>query len=809
MTNRRPDALPRFHGCKTRIALIGCIAAALWSACATMPAHAAATPSPGTESSQAAEPPQAAAIAIPLPQVAAEADATTLELRKLASDRRSGGVLERIDADVPALTREVDVRARENRSILAQRPSLEILRDLDVRWQDLRATLAAYSDRLKEIIAGVDRDLDAVEKLDRTWTATLALARQEKAPDELVQRAQSLLSEIAAVRKTVTAQRTSALRVQTRVSELELRVTEALQANRRARDATVEQMFSRDSAPLWHPIWREKAAERISAGAADTFRRQWTILQIYLQPRAALGLVQIALLGILTAVFFGVRRRFASLVEQEPGLRRVATVVEHPVASALILTLMVTPWIYPQAPRLLWAMNGVAMLVPTIIVLRRLVSAYLVASLYAVLAFFFVDQVRAVSASIDIVPRLLLMMEMVAAVAFLLWFRRKSTKDSVTRHSSPLGVAAMTAAVLCTGAALANAMGNVALSNLVGNAVLDSMYVGLVLYTVVQLLDALLVIAMRARPLNALGMVRTHRPLLRRRTKRVLQWVAGAIWALYLLDRLAIRDRVLEGVRAALDAQLSLGEIDISLSSVLAFFLAVWAAFLISRFLRFVLNEEVFPRTHLSRGIPYAITPTIHILIIALGFIIAMGVIGMEMTQFTILASAFTIGVGFGLQNIFNNFVSGLIVLFERPVQVGDVIQIDNDIGVVERIGIRATVVRTTNRSEIIVPNGKLISDRVVNWTLSGRQRIIEVPLSVVLQSDPTQVIAVLEAMAKKHPSVLQNPPPEAILTRAGPDWMGFELRAASAEVERWTTVRSELGASAITALREAGITLR
>lgn len=795
-----------------KIAVIAYIATALWSICATMPAHAAAAPLPGTEKSQEAQP-QSAAIPIALPQVAAEADATTLELRRLASDRRSDGVLESIDANLPGLTREVDVRARESRSILAQRPSLELLRDLDVRWQDLRATLSAHSERLKGVIAGLERDVDSLEQLERTWTATLALARQENAPDELVQRAQSLLSEIAALRKTVTEQRTSALRAQTRVSELELRVTEALQANRRARDATVAQMFSRDSAPLWQSNWRENAAQRISVGATDSFGRQWTILQIYFAPRAGRALAQVALLGVLTAVFFGVRRRFASFVEQEPGLRRIAAVVEHPIASALILTLLVTPWIYPQAPRLLWAISGVAMLVPTIIVLRKLVSDYLVAPLYAVLAFFFVDQVRAVSASIDIIPRLLLMLEMIAAVAFLLWFRRKATRDShpdlAMRRSSPLAVAALTAAVLCTAAALANAVGNVALSNLVGNAVLDSMYVGLVLYTVVQLLDALIVIAMRVRPLNALGMVRAHRPLLRRRTKRVLQWVAGAIWALYLLDRLAIRDRVLEGLRAVLDAQLSLGEIDISLSSVLSFVLAVWAAFLISRFIRFVLNEEVFPRTHLSRGIPYAITRAIHFLIIALGFIIAMGVIGMEMTQFTILASAFTIGVGFGLQNIFNNFVSGLIVLFERPVQVGDVIQIDNDIGVVERIGIRATVVRTTNRSEIIVPNGKLISDRVVNWTLSGRQRIIEVPVSVVLQSDPAQVISVLEAMAKKHPSVLQNPPPEAILTRAGPDWMGFELRAASAEVERWTTVRSELGASAIAALRDAGIALR
>jgi small-conductance mechanosensitive channel len=801
-----------------KIGAIAHIAIALASVCAPLAAQAAAPPATAAAQAQEGQAQEGQAqtqtpAPIALAQVAAEADAATLELRKLRSDRRWGGVLEGTDRSLPALMRDVDARARESREILSQRPSLELLRDLDDRWQAVRDTLAVRLRRLNDVAAALDRDLQSLERLDRTWSATLTLARQEKAPGELVQTVQSLLAEISAVRKTVAAQRTEALRLQARVSDLDLRVTQALQANRRARDATVDQMLSRDSAPLWYPNWRESAAERISSGAAETFGRQWVILKLYLQPRVSHALAQVALLGILSALFFGVRRRLARLVEHEPGLQRVATVVEHPIAAALVLTLLATPWIHPQAPRLLWAASGVALLVPTIVVLRRLVTAYLVAPLYAVLAFFFVDQVRAVSASIDIVPRLLLMLEMVAALAFLIWFGRKADTDTraaaAAHRSSALRVAAMLALILCAAAAIANALGFVALANLVGNAVLGSMYVGLVLYTAVQILDALAVIAMRVRPLTQLGMVQTHRALLRQRTRRALQWIAAIAWFAYLLDRLAIRDRVLEAMGAALDAQVSLGKIAISVSAVLAFVAAIWAAFLVSRFVRFVLDEEVFPRAHLGRGIPYAIQRSVHFLIIALGFFIAMGVIGMEMTQFAILASAFTIGVGFGLQNIFNNFVSGLIVLFERPIQVGDMIQIDDAVGVVERIGIRATVVRTASRSELIVPNGKLISDRVVNWTLSGRQRVIELPISVVLQSDPAQVIAVLEEMAKQHPSVLQSPPVQAILTRTGPDWLGFELRAAIAEAETWTTVRSELAVAAIAALRTAGVSLR
>jgi small-conductance mechanosensitive channel len=222
-----------------------------------------------------------------------------------------------------------------------------------------------------------------------------------------------------------------------------------------------------------------------------------------------------------------------------------------------------------------------------------------------------------------------------------------------------------------------------------------------------------------------------------------------------------------------------------------------------------VLEEEVYPHAHLKRGLPYAISQTVHYLVLVIGFFVAMAALGIDMTKFTILAGAFTVGVGFGLQNIFNNFVSGLILLFERPVQVGDVIEVEGTAGMVERIGMRASVVRTPNGSEIIVPNSKLISERLVNWTFSDRQRGIEVSVSVVLGSDPQRVIEILEGVAKDHPKLVNHPPPKALLTRMGPDWMGFELHAATDRIEDWLEVRSEVGVAMHKALGAANIALR
>jgi potassium-dependent mechanosensitive channel len=756
----------------------------------------------------------AAPVAVPLAELSAQAEAATVNLREITTHAGATPDIEQIENDLPALTREIDVRSRENARIISQRASLELLRTLERNWQRIRKTLSLWSAELDQRIGALDRDLARLAELEKTWNETRALAAKEEAAPELVRRVETLLSAIARAREIVEAQRALVLRLQSRVAAQDFRVTEAVEAIRQVREATLARVFNRDSEPLWNRQLLSRAGNRIAVDSQESGIAQWIALENYAQRRwdrfAWHGVLFIALAGFL----YWVRHRITRWAREEPGLHRPALVFAWPLATALLLSFVGSRWIYPEAPRLLWALVGALALIPTVLVLRRLVAPYLVPLLYGVVAFFFTDQLRVVTASIELVPRLLFLLEMLAGAAFLWWFLRvlKANEPQAAAHRrsrtlTHLGVRA--ACVLFVLTALANAIGYVALANLIGNAVLRSMYFGVVLYALVEILDALAIMALRVRPLALLGMVRRHRDLLRRRTRVLLNAIAIVLWTLFALERLAVRERVLRSANDLLTAELNVGSISISLGDVLAFGVAVWASFLVSRLVRFVLDEEVFPHARLKRGLPYAISRTLHYVILVAGFFVAMAALGLDMTKFTILAGAFTVGVGFGLQNIFNNFVSGLILLYERPVQVGDLIQMDDATGVVERIGIRASIVRTSSGSEIIVPNGKLISERLVNWTFSERQRGIDVHVSVVLGSDPQRVIALLERTATNHPKLLKHPPPQALLTRIGPDWMGFELQAFTDRIEDWMQVRSDLAVAITAALVQENISLR
>jgi potassium efflux system protein len=447
--------------------------------------------------------------------------------------------------------------------------------------------------------------------------------------------------------------------------------------------------------------------------------------------------------------------------------------------------------------------------------------------------FYFIDQVRIVIAPLQILPRLLFLLEMLGAALFAAWlvgFARRRPSRAVPATAGPgtdspgapapvqvepsimskiVRRGSYAAFAIAIVAFAANGLGYVALANLLGNTLFVSAYVALMLYAVVQILDALLMLSLHLPPLTLLGAVRRHRGLLRRRLRKFMRWLGVGLWLLFALDHLALRERLFRTVRDALTAELDVGALSISLADVLAFAACVWAAYLVSRFVRFLLEEDVYPRVRLTRGLPYAISTILNYTILVVGFLTGVAALGFDMTKFTILAGAFSIGVGFGLQNIFNNFVSGLILLFERPVKVGDVVEIDGTAGVVDRIGIGASTIRSSNGSEFIVPNGKLISERVVNWTFSSRQRSLQLSISVVIGSDLKQVIAVLERVARNHPMVLDNPPPKALVVRMGPDFLGLELHAWTDEVDRWMDIRSDLAVAAGDALAAEKIAVR
>jgi hypothetical protein len=168
--------------------------------------------------------------------------------------------------------------------------------------------------------------------------------------------------------------------------------------------------------------------------------------------------------------------------------------------------------------------------------------------------------------------------------------------------------------------------------------------------------------------------------------------------------------------------------------------------------------------------------------------------------------SSLGVGIGFGLQNVVNNFVSGLILMFERPIQPGDVVEITGTTGTVREIGMRATMLTTPDGADAIIPNGTLLSEKLINWTLTRSNRRLDVDVGVAYGSDPRKVIALLEEVTRTTERVATDPPPAVLLTGFGPSSLNFGIRAWTNDFFGWVAVRTDLAIRVHDALKQAGI---
>ena len=764
-----------------------------------------APPAPSEEKQPSSEP-------IPLAEIPAEAETSLSRIRDTQNDLDADRTSENVARQIPALTREIDARMRETRNIVGQRPAVEILGTLQAEWQRLSREVSAFNSELSGRATDLERDLDEIDQLQRLWTRTLEAATSSYAPAEVVRRIGEVVGEIARTRQAVANDRATTLTTQTRLAAQDARITDALALITRARQRTLSRLFTRDSPPIWGS--QVRSPQDLQAESLTSFSTQWTALGSYLQRQLGRVLLGIAIFLAVAAILTGARRHARSLAADSRATFPESQVFEMPLAAALLVTFLLGRWIYPEAPRLLWTVLGALALIPSVIILRRFVRPHLAPLLYALIAFYMLDRLRTVAAAVPTVPRWLFAAEMVASTMFLIWLIRpiRRTPDSTLQeiprshlYRTALGVA-LFASIL---ALIGNVFGYLTLANLIGNALLASAYFAVILQGLIEVLTAIVGLSFTLRPFSLLQVIRRNELLLRRRVRRLLQWIAAFLWVVVLLNQLLIREWLFGAIRAALTAELKIGSLRVSPGDLIAFVLTVWASFLISRFVRFLLDEDVSPRVRLKRGLPYAISNTVHYLIIFIGFIVAVAALGFDMTKVTILVGAFSVGVGFGLQNVFNNFISGLILLFERPISIGDIIQIGDASGVVERIGIRASIIRTTNGAEVIVPNGQLISDRLTNWTLSNRQHGVELLLAVAQGADPNRVREILERTAAAHPLVAKDPPPQALVTKLGPDSITFELRAWTDRSDQWMQIRSELAIAVNAALTAEKIAMK
>lgn len=244
----------------------------------------------------------------------------------------------------------------------------------------------------------------------------------------------------------------------------------------------------------------------------------------------------------------------------------------------------------------------------------------------------------------------------------------------------------------------------------------------------------------------------------------------------------------------------------VTLLSVLIFFIFITGFIVVAGFIRRTLQYKILPRFEIERGLRYTLSRITYYIIISLGALISLQFIGLDLSSLAVIFGLLSVGIGFGLQNITNNFISGLIILFERPISVGDRVEVGGVEGDVLEINIRSTKIRSMNNISIIVPNQEFVGSNVVNYSHGDPSFRLDLPVGVSYNSDLDVVIETLEKVADDQNDVLKDPKPEVHLKEFGDSAWEMELRVWVPDVKVYRRIRNELNKKIVRAFAEREI---
>jgi small-conductance mechanosensitive channel len=681
------------------------------------------------------------------------------------------------------------------------------LLDLEAEVRADVADLAALAETLNERATLRDTQLDELATRRDNWERLTAAAADRAAPTEIMALAAEAGTLLDDTESALRNDRDAVLRTAGSIAALRMDAT-AFGREIRDRRRGLESASQRASGiPLWSPQLRPSTGMITDTFAA--LRSYADSIRLYLIESfvpVALWFLAVggATLWLLRASGVKVSEFMGSSAATSPP----TAVFGKPRSAALLTALLAVLIMSPAAP-VAFTDSIVALLpLPAAVLATTVFAQRLRWSVYTLAGTLSVLATEPFYSSVPLVSRAVaVLVTLAVGIAFYADLRRGNwarTFASLRADRVDLCIGLICAVLI--GLVVVDAIGFVGIATTLRTLILGGLGYGLVYVALAFVLQGLTLAALQVRLIASLAIVAQRPWAIIRFFRKFIDIVMAGAWLVSTLALSGLGGRTGEWLTALLSQEFMLGAVTIGVGPVLAAIVVVWLAWSISRFITFVRQCRQLGNRGSDSGLSFAISKVLQYAIIVAGFLLALSAMGFDLTRVTVLAGALGVGIGLGLQNIANNFISGLILLFERPIKVNDIAKIEETIGTVKEVGIRSTVVQTFDGAEVIVPNADLMSKTVVNWTKSNRRRRAEIDVGVAYGSDPGAVIGILDDVAQSSNDVLADPQPQATFTGFGDNSLNFRLYVWLADLSNMLSTPSALRQQILHRLEDAGI---
>ncbi len=667
------------------------------------------------------------------------------------------------------------------------------------RWQaDLQTYTARYS-------------VDAADLARRraAWEATLQSSTDKVVTPALLERINDIIQRLGTAQTAISAPLDQAIDLGQRGNQVRDDLDRGMKAVHNAIHMYMERLWMIDMPPLWQV--QSVASRSVDPLAAENagISVESSFLKHFLAEKSpqllAFAFAWLAMLPLFLWFAWWERQRRAADGDDAPA----APILHRPISGWILLGALILPVVFAEAPVGLQQAALLVGLVPMIRLLPVEVFKLLRWLPYAIVGLYFIHRTRVIVWDDPLYYRLHLLILTILTASMVLWllvFPTRHPSALQGRRRTLLRVLGWVGVAALMMSAIANVVGNVSLAEMLAIGVLESTYIGLAIYAGVSALLAMGSILLAEPAAGGTGFVARNVAPLRSGLRTLIVVAAIVLWLVVTINEFQIYRPTAEWLTALLTRPLQIGQLRMTLGGVLLFLFGVWAALWIARTVRVLLQNEVLAGMRLPPGVANSVASLTYYALIVIGLLAALVAAGFELGQLTIVLGALSVGIGLGLQNVVGNFVSGLILMFERPIRPGDVVEIGGTTGRVREIGMRATTLQTFEGADVVVPNGTLLAGNLTNWTLNNTNRRVDLDVGVSYSVDPPAVQRLLAQVARTIPGISSQPEPVVLFLRFNSSSLDFGIRAWTSDFDNWRTIQSALGVGVHRALKEAGI---
>ena len=735
------------------------------------------------------------------------------EQERLESTRQlvqRSGQLDAMGAALEVIAAQVNAKLKTtSRGELLELPVLR-LESLARHFDFDARRMQAWETQARRAFAPYDESAMQLAQNRVAWTATRASDQAPQLPPVLAGQVDALVSQIGEAEALLADVLRREFALMQRASDVKARIALGRRQVAAAIDEVDERLLRFDAAPLWRVSGPEGSSSQVWNALGRGFDIESRFAQDYNTAgtgnQQALRVVQALLLPLL--LWLGAHSR--KMARETGGF--VPTALRRPVSSWVLLSMLGVLALEPDAPLLVQEVALVAAVLP---VLRLLPARVVHASgrwVYPAIVLYALDRTSVAAIADNGVYRWLLLALTVLALG-LAWrvmphLRHAAQTSSMRRRITTLRALDLAALAALAVSLLCNVLGNVTLAETLTSGVIDSAYMAILMYAgAICCRDVLRTLVSRASVMRD-SIAARHAGAVSATLSRLVMLAALLGWLLYTLDRF----RVLLPLQAAFSAFMALGieigEVSVHIGEVLTLAVAAWLTFRTAAMVRRLLHEELPGHPGLARGVGSSIASLSYYTVLVAGLLFALSAAGVKLGQLAIVFGALGVGIGFGLQNVVNNFVSGLVLMFERPIQPGDTVDAAGISGTVREIRLRSTTIRTADGADAVIPNGLLLNGSLTNWTMYDRGRRFELAVGVAYDADPAQVLGILNGVVQTTAGVSASPAPAVMMTEYGENALKFVVSIWLDEPGSWSAVRGNLLAGILSALRAAGIAI-